>query len=99
MSEVPYLVMVRWCSLFISGPFAISFPHAVASSRGGFGAHFRDRRRAIRFGMEDPKTPSCFSGGTRTANRGDEWGIVWFGRTIELEKLVRVRAFVDETGC
>ena len=97
MSEVPYLVMVRWCSLFISGPFAISFPHAVASSRGGFGAHFRDRRRAIRFGMEDPETSSCFSGGTRTANRGDEWGIIWIRRAIKLEKLVGVRAFVYET--
>ena len=85
--------------MFISGPFAVSFPHTFASSkRGSFRAHFRDRRRAIRFGMEDPKTSASFSGGTRTANRGDEWGIIWFGRTIKLEKLVGVWAFVDETG-
>ena len=98
MCEVPYLVMVRWCSLFISGPFAVSFPHAFTSSRGGFRAHFRDRRRAIRFGMEDPETTSYVSGGARAANRGDEWGIIWIRWAIKLEKLVGVRAFVHETG-
>ena len=97
MCEVPYLVMVRWCSLFISGPFAVSFPHAVTSSRGGFRAHFRDRWWAIHFGMEDPKTTSCLSGGTRTANHGDEWGIIWIEWAVKLEKLIGVRAFVHKT--